>query len=143
MPSRHRREATAGRHAPLIASPLGKRIVWHCAGTGGIHQSIRQLRPDPWPRSLLWRLPVGHSAGAWNPAIQVPAQENYPRMGVAAISKACAVWRFGNSREAGYRIPGTDQSLLATSDSATIISWALWAADAAVDALLGRRRSRQ
>jgi hypothetical protein len=111
---RHRREARAGRHAPQ-----GDGLALRSA-PGGIHQSIRQLRPDPWPDPTCGDFAGRAFAGAWNPAIQVPAQENYPRIGVAAISKACAVWRFGNSREAGdERVRGIDQSPLPTSDSAT------------------------
>jgi hypothetical protein len=123
-PLRHRREARAGRHAPLIASVPGQGdgLALRPARAAFINQSgslgrIHGL--DPYLR----RLPIGHSPapGMRRAATQIPAQENHPRMGMAAaISNASSVWRFGNGWEAGdYRIRGTDQSLLATSDSAT------------------------
>jgi hypothetical protein len=80
-------------------------------------------------------------AGAWNPAIHVPVQENYPRMGVAEISKACLVWRFGNSRAKGDSQNRRDHPTQRQFTSCYF--WAFWAVDAAANALLGRRSSRQ
>jgi hypothetical protein len=95
-------------------------MAWHCAGTGGIHQSIRQLRRDPWPRSL----PVAIAGRAFRGRVEATSKS---RVGEpSANGHGCrnfecvpcvALWQqLGGGR---YRIRGTDQSLLATSDSAT------------------------
>ena len=86
------------RSSPLLP---GKGMACIAPGMGGIHQSVRQLRPEPWPRSLPAAI-AGRAyarAGIRRASIQVPRERNYPRMGMAnAISNPSAVWRFGNSR---------------------------------------------
>ena len=115
-------------------------------GTGGVHQSIQQLRS--YPTSSIPPATMGRSGtrGAWNPASRgsSPSRRALSANGHEYRDFECVpVWRFGNSRARPER--GTDRSPIATSDSATtyITSWALWAADAAVNALPGRRRPRQ
>src|SRR5262249_29647400 len=87
-----RRPGAIRRSSPLL---LGKGRAWHRAGTGGIHQLIRELRPDPWPRSLR------ALAGSWNPASRDPSPSG---RALSANGHAegnfeyVLVWRFGNSR---------------------------------------------
>ena len=59
----------------------------------------------------------------------------------AAISNASPVWRFGNSWEAGGIGFGEQINRCWLNPTVRqITSWALWAADAGVSALLGLRR---
>jgi hypothetical protein len=63
---RHRREASAERQARSCRSSDQSNGL--AFSLGGIHQSIRQLRPYPRPRSLLATMADRALAGAWNPA---------------------------------------------------------------------------
>ena len=105
-------------------------------GTGGIHQSVRQLRPYPRPRSLLAAMADGALAGAWNAAASRDSSPlaggRCPRMGMrtpilnASLCGALATVGRGWS---GKQI----RSPIAISDSAAI--YFLGA--------LGRRRCRK
>jgi hypothetical protein len=86
------------RSSPLF---LGKGRLGIAPGAGGIHQSIRQLRPDPWRRSLPAAIAGRAFPGAWNPG------EPRSKSLAEALSanghghrnfEYVPVWRFGNSR---------------------------------------------
>ena len=95
-------------------------------GAGGIHQLIQELKSHPRPRIYLRRLPIGHSPRVkfGEPRSNSLAEGQYPRMGLRVRNFECVtLWRFGNrpARPETSEIRGTDQSLLATSDSGTIL----------------------
>jgi hypothetical protein len=98
-------------------------MAWHCAGTGGIYQSIRQLSPG----SVASIPTCGDCRSGIPPARGIRRATSKSRVGEpSANGHGCrnfecvpcvALWQQpGGGR---YRIRGTDQSLLATSDSAT------------------------
>jgi hypothetical protein len=141
----HGREARAARHAPLMAlCSWARGWIGIAPGTGGIHQSIRQLRQDhgldPLPAAIAGQ--AFAVRGTRRAAIQVPRGRNYPRMGVAtAISNASlcgALATAGRPGTSGFAEETTRCWLHPTQRQIT--SWALWAADVGVSALLGLRR---
>jgi hypothetical protein len=102
-------------------------------GTGGIHQLIRQLRPDPWPRSLPAAFADRALAGSWNPASRDPSPSGRALSANGHAERNfeyVPVWRFGNSRA---RPLADSRNRPISCDSATI--YFLGA--------LGRRRCRK
>jgi hypothetical protein len=89
--------------------------------TGGIRQSIHQLRPYRRPRSLLAAMADRALASAWNPASRdsSPSREDAIREWHADRDFECLpVWPFGNSRagRSGKQL----ESPIVISDSAAI-----------------------
>jgi hypothetical protein len=107
-------------------------------GMSGIHQSNRQLRPYPWPRSPLAAAADRAFVGARNSRAAIP-NPSWLRIGMrTAISNAFLC--------GGLATAGRSQRIAASREqtvSDNFTSWSLWAADAAVNALLGLRRCRQ
>jgi len=115
QPARGARKARGKPFQPTTAPRSwadGRPII--SPGMSGIHQSNRQLRPYPWPRSPLAAVPIGRSPSLAirRACIQGPrGRRCWPEDVQTSISKASPVWRFGNSREAGDY--GTNNRLLA------------------------------
>ena len=115
-------------HRPALAG-----LLFRSRAGLDFHQSIQELRLDPWPRSL--------PAAIDDRGIRRHAQSSKSLAERAIRERAFGpqfrmhppVLRFGNSRKNRLIHPTQRQ----------FTSWALWAADAAVNALLGLRRCRQ
>ena len=140
--TQERSEDRAPRAAHRLCS-WGKGRAWHCARRGGIHQSIRQLRPDPWPQSLPAAIAGRAFPGAWN-----PGDPRSKSLWEGTISE----WACGDNFECillcgalataeRRETSGFAEQIHPTQRQFT--SWALWAADVAASALPGLRRCRQ
>src|SRR5262249_47187363 len=70
-------------------------------GTGGIHQLIQQLGPEPWPRSLPAAIAGRTFPGAWNPG-ESRSMSLWRALSANGHAEGnfeyVPVWRFGNSR---------------------------------------------
>src|SRR5262249_20184700 len=104
------------------------------------HQLIQELRLDQWPRSLPAAIDdrgIRRHAESGDPQSKSLAEGMVIRTTISNASSCVALWqqpREGVSGSQNRPIHPTQRQF---------ISWALWAADAAVNALLGLRRCRQ
>ena len=145
LPSKRCKEGAGQALSADYRPPLmGGWSAYYCTRMSGIHQSNRQLRPEPWPRSLPAAIANRALAGAWNQA-SCPRGMKYPRMGMTiAISNALLCGALATAGRGRRQVDSRNRPITASSYThRQITSWALWGADAAVNALPALRRSRR
>ena len=124
----------AGR--ALSTSPfMGGSSAFYFTRMSGIHQLIRYLSRHPWPRSVPAAVADHAFVGAWNSRAAIP---NPSRLRISLRTAISNAFLCGGLATAGRgkRIAASRGQTV----SDNFASWALWAADVAVDALPGLHR---
>jgi len=132
--SRDIRERSEGLTAAVIAPAAGWLVI-SPAGWRVFHQLIQELRLVPWPRSPPAAIDDRAFAGTRNPATRNPSLLR------KVLSREWHSVLCGALATAGRRRIEDSQNRPIHPTQRQFTSWALWAADAAVNALLGLRRS--